>query len=185
MSSPHQVAVVVGSLREASLSRMLAQSLPHLAPPTMQLRIVPIGDLPHYNQDLDTATPPASWSAFRAQVRDSDAILFVTPEYNRSVPGVLKNALDVGSRPFGKSVWQGKPSAVATLSPGMLGGAAAGLHLRQILAVLDIPTLPHPEVYLSNADNLFDASGALTNEGTRGFLSSFLRAFDAWIGKLS
>lgn len=178
----HSVAVLVGSLRKDSLNRRAAQALIGLAPETLSLGIVEIGDLPLYNQDLDGA-PPAPWETFRAHLRDAQAVLFVTPEYNRSVPGVLKNAIDVGSRPYGKSAWSGKPAAIMSVSPGAMGGFGANHHLRQSLVFLNMPTLQQPEAYIGHAGMLFDATGALTNDGTREFFRSFLAAFAAWIGR--
>lgn len=176
------VAVFVGSLRKASLNRKVAQAIAALAPDSVRLEVVEIGDLPIYNQDLDDeGTPPAAWTAFRDKVRGFDAVLFVTPEYNRSVPAVLKNALDVGSRPYGRSVWNGKPGAVVSVSPGALGGFGANHHLRQSLVFLNVPTLQQPEAYVGGAGALFDDTGALTNERTREFLADFARRFATWI----
>lgn len=174
------VAVMVGSLRKGSINRKVANALAELAPPTLKLDIVEIGALPLYNQDAE-ANPPASWTEFRERIRSADAVLFVTPEYNRSIPGGLKNAIDVGSRPYGKSAWKGKPGAVVSASPGSIGGFGANHHLRQSLVFVDVPAMAQPEVYLGGADKLFDASGKLTNDGTREFLRGFLRAFEIWI----
>lgn len=175
------VAVFVGSLRKASVSRKFAHALADLAPEGLKLEIVEIGDLPLYNQDLEDGTPPAAWTAFRDRVRSFDAVLFVTPEYNRSVPAALKNALDVGSRPAGKSVWSGKPGAVVSVSPGALAAFGANHHLRQSLVFLDVPVLQQPEAYIGNALSLLDDDGKLANEKTATFLSSFLERFAAWI----
>jgi chromate reductase len=174
------VAVIVGSLRKGSLNRRLANALAELAPASLQLAIVEIGHLPFYNQDLDE-NPPAAWTTFRERIRAADAVLFVTPEYNRSVPAVLKNALDVGSRPYGKSAWNGKPGAVVSASPGAIGGFGANHHLRQSLVFLNIPTMQQPEAYIGGADKLFDANAEIANDGTRSFLQSFMQAFAAWI----
>ncbi len=179
------VAVIVGSLRAASYSRRCALALAGLAPPGLTLGIVEIGDLPLYNQDLDPASPPAPWVAFRAAVRPQDAVLFVTPEYNRSVPGCLKNALDVGSRPYGQSVWSKKPCAVVSVSPGAIGGFGANHHLRQSLVFLDMPTLQQPEAYVGGAAALFPADdGQVANETTGEFLAGFMTAFAAWIERV-
>jgi chromate reductase len=180
MSITRKVAVLVGSLRKGSFNRLTAKALAALAPAELQLEIVEIGQLPLYNQDDDDA-PPAPWVAFRAQVKPADAVLFVTPEYNRSVPGVLKNALDVGSRPYGHSVWDRKPGAVVSVSPGAIGGFGANHHLRQSVVFLNVPAMPQPEAYIGGAASLFDKEGNLTNEGTRKFLKSFMEAFAAWI----
>jgi chromate reductase, NAD(P)H dehydrogenase (quinone) len=180
MNTTRRVAVLVGSLRAEAFSRKLASALAELAPAALQLEVVEIGQLPHYNQDLDTQ-PPAEWTGFRERVRSADAVLFVTPEYNRSVPGVLKNAIDIGSRPYGHSVWDGKPGAVVSVSPGAVGGFGANHHLRQSLVFLNVPAMPQPEAYIGGAAKLFDESGALTNPGTREFLQTFMTAFAQWI----
>jgi chromate reductase len=180
MSMSQKVAVLVGSLRKASLNRRAASALAALAPEGMELHIVDIGQLPLYNQDLDDA-PPQAWAAFRQEVKAADAVLFVTPEYNRSVPGVLKNAIDVGSRPYGQSVWSGKPGAVMTVAPGALGGFGANHHLRQSMVFLNVPMLQQPEAYVGGAAALFDDAGGLTNDGTKKFFEAFITAFSAWI----
>jgi chromate reductase len=175
------VSVVVGSLRKGSYTRMVARAMIELAPAGLKCEFVEIGDLALYNQDAETDSPPASWVAFRDRIRPMNAVLFATPEYNRSVPGVLKNAIDVGSRPYGKSVWQGKPAAVVSVSPGAISGFGANHHLRQSLVFLDMPCLQQPEAYIGHADKLFDAAGKLTNDGTRDFLHKFMETFAAWI----
>jgi chromate reductase len=182
MSTTRRVAVLVGSLRKGSLNRKMALALKAMAPPSMALEIVDIGVLPLYNQD-DDAAPPAPWTAFRQSVAAADAVLFVTPEYNRSVPGVLKNAIDVGSRPYGKSAWDGKPAAVLSVSPGAIGGFGANHHLRQSLVFLDMPTMAQPEAYIGGAGDLFDESGAIKKPDTAKFMATFLERFEAWIGK--
>ena len=181
--SVRRVAVIVGSLRKDSYNRKMALALAALAPASLKLEIVEIGRLPLYDQDLDGEDPPAAWTAFRERVRSSDALLFVTPEYNRSVPGVLKNAIDVGSRPYGRSAWQGKPGAVVTVSPGALGGFGANHHLRQSLVFLDVPTMQQPEAYLGGAATLFDAQGRIAADATREFSKKFVDAFAAWVEK--
>jgi chromate reductase len=179
------VGVIVGSLRRGALTRQLSRALPELAPPSMRLFDIEIGDLPLYNQDLETEAPPAAWTRLREQVMSADAILFVTPEYNRSVPGALKNAIDVGSRPWGKSAWNGKPAAVASQSPGALGGMAAAHHLRQMLMAVNLAAMPYPEIYLPLAESLYDESGRLQNVPTRELLTSFMQSFEVWIRKLA
>ena len=164
MAATRDVAVVVGSLRKDSFNRKVAHAAAELAPATLKLEIVEIGQLALYNQDLETATPPAEWTQFRDRMRRADAVLFLTPEYNRSVPGVLKNALDVGSRPYGKSVWDKKPAAVISVSPGALGAFGANHHLRQSLVFLNMPAMQMPEAYIGGADKLFGAEGKLTNQ---------------------
>ena len=176
------IVVIVGSLRKESFNRKMANALRELAPPSLKLEIVEIGQLPLYNQDLDT-DPPASWKEFRARVKKADGVLFVTPEYNRSVPAPLKNAIDVGSRPYGQSAWDKKPAAVVSVSPGAIGGFGANHHLRQSLVFLNMPAMQQPEAYIGGADKLFDASGKIANDGTRGFLTKFLEAFAAWVEK--
>jgi chromate reductase, NAD(P)H dehydrogenase (quinone) len=180
------VAVIVGSLRKGSYNRMMAHALAALAPPSLKLEIVEIGALPLYNQDDDTGdiAAPAAWTAFRERIRPVDAVLFVTPEYNRSVPAALKNAIDVGSRPYGKSVWDGKPAAIVSVSPGAIGAFGANHHLRQSLVFLNMPPLQQPEAYIGGAANLFDAEGKLANPGTADFLRKFMEAFAAWIDKV-
>ena len=182
MTSSLNVAVLVGSLRQGSLNRRMAQALATLAPPTLQLGIVEIGDLPLYDPDLDTAeSAPAPWKRLRERIAGADAVLFITPEYNRSVPAALKNAIDVGSRPYGKSVWNGKPGAVMSVSPGAIGGFGANHHLRQSLVFLNVPVLQQPEAYIGGADKLFDAEGGIANPGTRDFLAGFLQAYEQWV----
>lgn len=185
MAEKLDVAVIVGSLRKDSVNRKVARALTAVAPSHMQLRCVEIGNLPFYNEDTEGSGAPQSWVDFRGEIRRSDAVLFVTPEYNRSVPGVLKNALDVGSRPYGKSVWSKKPAAVVSVSPGALGAFGANHHLRQSLVFLDMPVLQQPEAYVGNAFTLFDAAGALAADETRVFFQGFMSAFAAWIGRTS
>ncbi len=180
MSATRRVGVFVGSLRKESFTRKVANAIVTLAPPSLSFEFVDIGAVSHYNQDLESS-PPADWVAFRQQVSAVDALLFATPEYNRSVPGVLKNAIDVGSRPVRKGALNGKPGAVVSVSPGNIGGFGANHHLRQSLVFLDVPTLAQPEVYIAGADKLFDAAGNLINDSTREFLRTFVTAFDAWI----
>ena len=181
MPQTANVAVIVGSLRKDSVGRKAALALAKLAPPHLNLEIVEIGDLPLYNEDIEASGAPASWTRFREQLRQSDAVLFVTPEYNRSVPGALKNAIDVGSRPYGSSAWSGKPGAVISLSPGAIGGFGANHHLRQSLVFLDMPMLQAPEAYVGDAFSLFDEAGELKSEGTKAFFESFMSAFADWI----
>ncbi len=182
MSTSRKVAVFVGSLRKDSFNRKVANLLAALAPASLQLEMIEIGQLPIYNQDDDTS-PPAAWVSFRQQVKAADAVLFVTPEYNRSVPAVLKNALDVGSRPYGHSVWDRKPGAIVSVSPGAIGGFGANHHLRQSLVFLNVPTMQQPEAYIGGVERLFDAKGELVNEGTRAFLGKFMVAYTDWIDK--
>jgi len=146
MSTTRKIAVFVGSPRKGSYNRITAKALMALAPAGLQLEIVEIGELPRYNQDGDDDGAPApAWVAFREKVKPAAAVLFVTPEYNRSVPGVLKNAIDVASRPYGQSAWEGKPGAVISVSPGAIGGFGANQHLRQLCVFLNVPTMQQPE----------------------------------------
>ncbi|MBV6288048.1 NADPH-dependent FMN reductase [Pseudomonas aegrilactucae] len=181
MSQVYKVAVLVGSLRKASINRKVAHALAQLAPASLTLEIVEIGELALYNEDIDV-DPPAAYTAFREQLRASDAVLFVTPEYNRSVPGVLKNAIDVGSRPYGQSAFGKKPGAVISVSPGAVGGFGANHHLRQSLVFLDVPCMQQPEAYVGGAATLFDEHGALS-EKTRPFLQSFIDSYAAWVAR--
>ncbi len=178
-----RVALIVGSLREGSYSRAIGLEMKALAAPGLELDLVEIGDLPLYNPDLDTETPPAAWSRFREELATTQAVLFVTPEYNRSIPGALKNALDVGSRPYGHSVWSGKPAAIVSVSPGALAAFGANHHLRQPLVFLNMPAMAQPEAYVGGVADLLDEHGKLKNDGTRDFLKGFTDAFAAWIEK--
>jgi len=182
MPQTRTVAVIVGSLRKDSVTRKVARAIEALAPANLKFDEVPIGDLPLYNQD-DEANPPPAYLAFRDRIRAADAVLFATPEYNRSVPGGLKNALDVGSRPYGASAWNGKPAAVVSVSPGAIGAFGANHHLCQSLVFLNMPTLQMPEAYIGNAFSLFGETGELINEGTAEFLTAFAQTFAAWIEK--
>jgi chromate reductase len=180
----HRIGVIVGSLRQGAYSRMLARALPELAPKSMQLTDIGIGDLPLYNQDLETDSPPPAWTAFRKALQACDAYLFVTPEYNRSMPGAVKNALDVGSRPWGKSSWSGKPAGVISVTPGALGAMAANNHLRQVLYAVNLAAMAYPEAYIPGAASLFDDSGKLSNADTGKLLASFMVSFETWVTRL-
>ena len=182
MAVPRKVGIVVGSLRKASLNRKLALALIAMAPPALALKIVEIGALPLYNQDED-AQMPAPWAEFREQIAACDAVLFVTPEYNRSVPGALKNAIDVGSRPYGKSAWAGKPAAIVSVSPGAAGAFGANHHLRQSLVFLNMPAMQQPEAYIGGADKLFAEDGSISNPSTHEFMTKYLAAFEQWIAR--
>ena len=181
MATPRNVAVIVGSLRKDSLNRKMARAAMALAPAALAPEVVEIGALPHYNMDLDGEAPPAEWTAFRTRMQPAQAVLFVTPEFNRSVPGALKNAIDVGSRPYGKSVWNGKPCAVISVSPGAIGGFGANHHLRQSFVFLDMPAMQQPEAYIGGAGKLFDEGGALADQRTRELIAKFMQAFAAWV----
>lgn len=175
-----KIAVLVGSLRKESYNLKAAKTLMALAPKTLSLEQLSIGELPLYNEDLE-ATLPDQWRVFRERLKSFDGILFVTPEYNRSVPAVLKNAIDVGSRPYGQSVWDGKPAGIVSVSPGSIGGFGANQHLRQSLVFINVPAMPQPEAYIGGAAKLIDEKGNLTNESTREFLKKFMIAFENWV----
>ena len=181
MANQFAVAILVGSLRRESLSRKLANALSEQAPEGLSCRIVEIGNLPLYNEDLDGDAPPAEWNRFRADIRQADAVLFVTPEYNRSIPGCLKNAVDVGSRPPDKSVFSGVPAGVVSVTPYKLGAFGANHALRQTFAFLDMPVMQQPEAYIGGAGDLFDDGGKLKSDETREFLAKFMAAFSTWV----
>jgi chromate reductase len=181
-----KIAVFVGSLRKESYNRKMAHALAGLAPPSLKLEMVEIGGLPLYNQDYDDeGRPPEAWTAFRERVKAFDGVLFVTPEHNRSVPAALKNAIDVASRPYGKSVWAGKPGAVVSVSPGAIGGFGANHHLRQSLVFLDVPSMQQPEAYIGGAAQIFDGDGRITNVKTQELLVRFMEAFATWVARNS
>lgn len=182
MSQRWNVAVLVGSLRKDSYNRKMANALCRMAAQSLACEIVEIRDLPLYNQD-DEANPPPASVAFKARIEKAQGVLFVTPEYNRSVPGVLKNAIDVASRPYGKSAWNGKPCAIVSVSPGAIGGFGANHALRQSLVFLNMPALQQPEAYIGGAAELFDAHGNFAKDATREFMKKFLDAFVAWIDR--
>lgn len=177
----HTVAVIVGSLRKESFSLKVAHALAKIAPPSLKLEIVTLHGLSFFNQDLE-ATPPADWVAFREKIQASDAVLFVTPEYNRSIPGVLKNAIDVGSRPYGKSSFNGRPIGIVSNSPGALGGVCAAMNLKQILPGYSGPILQQPEIYLNGIGDAFDDKGNLVKEAVEKVLKQYVDAFAAWVG---
>ena len=179
-----KIGVFIGSLRKESFSRKIAKALEELAPPTLNLEEVNLGNLEMYNQDFDDeGNVPESWTEFRESVNKYDAVLFITPEYNRSVPAVLKNALDIGSRPYGKSVWDKKPGAVVSVSPGRLSGFGANHHLRQSLVFLNVPTMQQPEAYIGDVATLLDDNGVMTDERTRQTLKKFMDAYAIWVEK--
>jgi chromate reductase, NAD(P)H dehydrogenase (quinone) len=175
----HQIAVIVGSLRENSFNLKLARAITKLAPADFTFNHLRIGDLPLYDQDDDADQPPAVLR-LKQEIVEADGVLFVTPEYNRSVPGVLKNAIDHASRPYGQSAWARKPSGILGVSVGVIGTAAAQQHLRTILAYLDMPTLGQPEAFIQAKEGLFDDAGDI-GEGSRAFLQSWMDAFVGWV----
>lgn len=181
MEAIYKVSVLVGSLRKDSYNRKIAEVFTKIAPSNLKLEIVDISGLPFYNEDIDTPDKvPSSYTAFREKIRASDAVLIVSPEYNRSVPAVLKNALDVGSRPYGKSAWNQKPVAVVTVSMGAIGGFGANHHIRQSLTFLNMPCMQQPEAYIGNIAQAFDQTGNL-DDHTLSFVKAIIESYDKWI----
>jgi len=179
-----KIAVIVGSLRKESWNRKIAMELLKLAPASLALEIIDIGQLPMYNQDLDESSPK-EWITFREKIKASDGLLFVTPEYNRSVPAVLKNAIDVGSRPYGQSVWNNKPGAVVSASIGAISGFGANHHLRQSFVFLNIPCMQQPEAYIGNVAQFFDEHSNIVKEDFREFLRKYMEAYEKWVEKFA
>lgn len=178
------IGIIAGSLRRASFSKKIANALLDMVPAGFECRIIPIDALPIYNQDFDDHNNvPEAYVTFRDTVKAVDGLIFVTPEYNRSVPGGLKNALDVGSRPYGQSVWNGKPGAVFSNSPGNIGAFGANHHLRQSLMYLNVPVMQQPEVYISKVNELFDEHDKLKEGDTKKFITEALNAYIAWFNK--
>lgn len=179
----HKIAIVVGSLRKDSINRKIARSIATFAADRLDSRIVEIGDLPLYNQDYDAEAPgPPEYARFRDAIRAVDGVLFCTPEYNRGIPGVLKNAIDVGSRPYGSSVWDKKPAAIVSASPGAIGGFGANHQLRQVCVFLNMPMMQQPEAYLGGVTpDKFDADGCLQEGPLRQFVVGFAAAFSEWV----
>jgi chromate reductase, NAD(P)H dehydrogenase (quinone) len=181
--SQYQVAVIVGSLRHESHNRKLAHAIMKQAPDELTFRLINISDLPLYNQD-DDDHPAESAKRLKQEIADSDALLFVTAEYNRSIPGVLKNAIDHASRPYGKSAWAGKPAGIIGVSVGAIGTAMAQQHLRNVLAYLDVPTLGQPEAFIQATDALFDNAGNF-GESSKKFVHGWMDHYVAWVTKHS
>ena len=182
MANPYNVVVIVGSLRKESFTLKIANALAKLAPDTLKLNVVTLHDISFFNQDFEAA-PPADWLAFREKLQKSNGVLFVTPEYNRSIPGVLKNAIDVGSRPYGKSSFLGKPVGIVSNSPGVLGGVNAAMNLKQLLPGIVGPIMGQPEIYLNGIGDAFDDKGALTKESLQKVLQQYIDAFAAFVEK--
>ena len=180
MATPHHVVVIAGSLRKESFSLKIANALAKLAPATLKLEVVTPHGILFFNQDLE-ATPPADWLAFRDKLQKSNGVLFVTPEYNRSIPGVLKNMIDVGSRPYGKSSFLGKPTGIVSNSPGPLGGVSAAKHLQQILPGIAGSIMGQPEIYLNGVGDAFDDKGQLIKEALQKVLQQYIDAFAAFV----
>lgn len=180
------VGIFVGSLRKGSYNQSVAEYAAEHLPEGFEGRILPVGDLALYNPDLDdNGNPPESWKKFREEVKKVDGFLFVTPEYNRSVPAALKNALDVGSRPYGASVWDGKPGAVISAAPGNLSAFGANHHLRQSMVFLNVPMMQQPEGYLAHIENSIDENGKIADQRTQEFINNFLGAFGNWVNLIS
>jgi chromate reductase len=182
MATTHHVVVIAGSLRKESFSLKIAKALAKLAPDTIKLDVVTLHDISFFNQDLE-ASPPADWVAFREKIQKSNGVLFVTPEYNRSIPGVLKNAIDVASRPYGKSSFLGKPIGIIGNSPGPLGGVSAAKHLQNILPGISGPILGQPEIYLNGVGDAFDDQGELIKESLQAVLKQYIDAFATFVEK--
>src|SRR5436309_6929354 len=182
MASPYNIPVIVGSLRKESFTLKIANALAKLAPDNVKLNVTTLHDLSFFNQDLE-ASPPPDWLAFREKLQNSNGILFVTPEYNRSISGVLKNAIDVGSRPYGKSSFNGKPTGIVSNSPGPLGGVSAAKHLQNILPGISGPIMQQPEIYLNAVGDAFDADGNLVKDSLKTVLQAYIDAFAAHVAK--
>lgn len=182
MSSPHHVLVLAGSLRKESFTLKIANALAKLAPPALKLDVVTPHGISFFNQDLE-ATPPADWLAFREKIQKSAGVIFVTPEYNRAIPGVLKNAIDVASRPYGKSSFLGKPTGIVSNSPGPLGGVNAAKSLQNVLPGISGPIMGQPETYLNAVGDAFDDKGSLTKESLQKVLQQYVDAFAVFVEK--
>jgi chromate reductase, NAD(P)H dehydrogenase (quinone) len=182
MATPHNVVVIVGSLRKESFTLKIANALAKLAPDGVKLNVVTLHHISFFNQDLE-ATPPADWLAFREKIQKSNGVVFVTPEYNRSIPGVLKNAIDVASRPYGKSSFLGKPIGIISNSPGPLGGVSAAKHLQNILPGISGVIMGQPEIYLNGVGDAFDDKGELIKESLQAVLKQYIDAYAAFVEK--
>src|SRR5277367_155866 len=182
MATPHPIVTIVGSLRKESFSLKIANALAKLAPASLKLDVTTMHGISFFNQDLEAA-PPADWVAFREKLQKSNGVLFVTPEYNRSIPGVLKNAIDVGSRPYGKSSFLGKPVGIVSNSPGPLGGVNAAMHLKQILPGYAGTIMGQPEIYLNGVGDAFNDKGALVKESLKPVMKQYIDAFAAFVIK--
>jgi len=181
---PRQVGYVIGSLRKDSINRKLANVLIRLGPPDFNFRELRIGDLPLYDQDEDRSQAPEV-QRLKSELRGVDAVMFVTPEYNRSIPGVLKNAIDHASRPYGQNAWAGKPAGVIGASSGAIGTALAQSHLRGVLAYLDMPVLGQPEAYIQVRDGFFDEAGNIASPESKKFIHGWMDKYVAWVKRLT
>jgi chromate reductase, NAD(P)H dehydrogenase (quinone) len=184
MATPHSIVTIVGSLRKDSFTLKIANALATLAPASLKLDVTTLHDISFFNQDLEAA-PPADWVAFREKLQKSSGVLFVTPEYNRSIPGVLKNAIDVGSRPYGKSSFMGKPVGIISNSPGPLGGVSAAKHLQNMLPGISGPILGQPEAYLNGVGDAFNDKGELVKEALQKVLQQYLEAFASFVDRFN
>jgi chromate reductase len=182
MATPYSALVIVGSLRKQSFSLKIAHALTKLSPDTLKLNVATLHELGLFSQDLE-ASPPAEWLAFRDKIKASDGVLFVTPEYNRSIPGVLKNAIDIASRPYAQSSFNGRPAGIISNSPGALGGVNAAKHLQQILPGISGPIMQQPETYLGGVGDAFDDKGELIKESLADILKVYVTAFAAWVAQ--
>lgn len=176
----YKIAVIVGSLRKESFNLKTAKAMMDMAPDSLEMNLLDISGLPWFNEDLED-NPPKEWETLRENIRKADGLLFLTPEYNRSVPGVMKNALDIGSRPYGENSWDGKPAAIVSVSIGDISGFGANHHLRQSLTFVNVPTMAQPEAYIGGASALFDDKGNLIDDSTKDFLNDYLAAFEKWV----
>lgn len=176
----YKIAVIVGSLRKESFNLKTAKTMMAMAPESLEMSLLDITGLPMFNEDLE-GNPPKEWETLRENISAADGLLFFTPEYNRSVPAVLKNAVDVGSRPYGANVWNGKPAAIVSVSIGNISGFGANHHLRQSLTFVNVPTMAQPEAYIGDASALYDDKGNLTNDSTKEFFKTYLDAFEEWV----
>ncbi|WP_447950869.1 NADPH-dependent FMN reductase [Chryseobacterium koreense] len=175
-----KIGVIIGSLRKDSFNRKITKELIRLASDRLEMEIIEIGNLQLYNQDLDE-NPPKEWVDFREKIKSKDGILIVSPEYNRTIPGVLKNAIDVGSRPYGKNVWDGKPGAVVTSSMSSLGGLAANHHIRQAFVFVNVPLMQQPEAYIGNVQEIFQEDGKTFVAETEKILKKFIDSYENWV----
>ena len=180
----NKVGLIIGSLRTQSYSRKIANLLITLSPEALNLEIIEIGGLTMYDQDME-ATAPDPWQSFRIKIKSCSGFIFVTPEYNRSIPAVLKNAIDIGSRPVAENAWNGKPAAIISVSPGAMGGFGANHHLRQCLVFLNMAAMAQPEVYLAHINALFNDQGQMKNEDTTKFIQSFLDSYKTWLSRFA
>jgi chromate reductase, NAD(P)H dehydrogenase (quinone) len=174
------IAILVGSLRKESFTRKIANALINLAPAQLTCKIIPIHNLSFFNQD-EESDPPKEWIVFRDEIKKSHAFILATPEYNRSIPGVLKNAIDIGSRPYGQSAWDRKPCAIISVSPGKTGGFGANHHLRQCLVFLNAPCMQQPEAYLGNVSSILNDEGNISDDSTKAFLKKYMESFGLWV----